>query len=370
MNAGTGNSTLPLGHPRGNVRTESDNYCSQLLRQGRGFPLYVPGPQINLPAEYRKRGVVIGDVGRVTPQGVFDFFFNIYLPADHPINANDVPEDFSPLPLYTSRDILHLDYDPGNYVSTPSVYETVHEPLFRPFPGSDFSFNCIGPRGAVLALPHGAHLEKLEHVESLRQYATKHAESWYKYANGPARGRGLVNGSLYLVTGCEKALSWGMASFQDISFQNEFQLLFKPTPEVAGGTGYAYRWHRGAPVRHQFADPPPAAGNPLNQTTFIHAFTISLGEGIWGKLFGEVKIEQLEDVSLDRSGHGFVPYGSRSSLLSWSLSFFGSGAAREHRAIPHDVILSDASPIPKVCALKYDSELWMRPLSRSSIRLK
>jgi hypothetical protein len=105
------------------VYTESVSYCSQLLSQGRGFPLYVPGPQINLPAEYRTKGVCIGDVGRITPEGIFDFFFNVYLPTDDPVNANDVPEDFSPLPRYAERDVFHLDYDPGNYVSTPSVHE-------------------------------------------------------------------------------------------------------------------------------------------------------------------------------------------------------------------------------------------------------
>ncbi|KAJ7603735.1 hypothetical protein FB45DRAFT_709836, partial [Roridomyces roridus] len=75
----------------------SQCYCNQLLFQGRGFPLYVPAPQGNLPPDYKHHGVSIGDVGTVTPQGVFRFFFNIYLPAEHPINHNDVPDNFSPL---------------------------------------------------------------------------------------------------------------------------------------------------------------------------------------------------------------------------------------------------------------------------------
>ncbi|KAJ7800606.1 hypothetical protein B0H13DRAFT_1482750, partial [Mycena leptocephala] len=75
---------------------ESGNYPIQLLYQGRGFPLYVPGPRVNLPVQYRREGVAIGDVGRIAPEGNFDFFFNIYLPAEHPINAN-VPEGFVPL---------------------------------------------------------------------------------------------------------------------------------------------------------------------------------------------------------------------------------------------------------------------------------
>ena len=63
----------------------------------------------------------IGDVGRITPEGIFDFFFNIYLPSEHPINANFVPDDFHPLTRYVSRDIVHVEFDPGNYVSTSSV---------------------------------------------------------------------------------------------------------------------------------------------------------------------------------------------------------------------------------------------------------
>ena len=101
--------------------SESEIYCNQLLRRKRGFPLYVPGPHRNLPAEYRKGGVQIGDVGRITPEGIFDFFFNIYLPSEHPINANFVPDDFHPLTRYVSRDIVHVEFDPGNYVSTSSV---------------------------------------------------------------------------------------------------------------------------------------------------------------------------------------------------------------------------------------------------------
>ncbi|KAF7374418.1 hypothetical protein MSAN_00325900 [Mycena sanguinolenta] len=103
--------------------SESENYCRQLLGQKRGFPLFVPKPQVNLPAEYRRRGVAIGDVGRITPEGSFDFFFNIYLPAGHPINAN-IPEGFNPLPPYDPIDVSHYDFPPGNYVSSRTVTRT------------------------------------------------------------------------------------------------------------------------------------------------------------------------------------------------------------------------------------------------------
>jgi hypothetical protein len=173
----------------------------------------------------------------------------------------------------------------------------------------------------------------------MRRYAAKHAKSWYKYVN-EARGRGLVNGSLYLVTGWEKAKSWGMASFHDVSLQNEFQLWFRPTADA--DDGYRYRWQ--APYcHHKHADPPPVDGTPLNQTTFIHAFTISLSEGMWGMLFGDVEICELVDYSTspDESGRSFVPYGSQGSSSMWS--FFGGGSVSGGGRI------SDASPTPQVC---------------------
>ncbi|KAJ7476208.1 hypothetical protein FB451DRAFT_269342 [Mycena latifolia] len=344
LRPGHAGTLLPSAIPE--ALSESEIYCSQLLRQKRGFPLYVPGPQRNLPAEYRRNGVAIGDVGRVTPEGIFDFFFNIYLPPEHPINAN-IPEDFSPMPAYASIDVFHLDFHPGNYVSTSSVQKLDIDPPLDEFPGGDFVFGCGGPQGAVLALPHGAHLEKLENIEAIRAYAAYHAESWYKYING-ARGRGLANGSLYLVTGCEKAHSWGMASYHNVS--DEFQLAFKRTD-----TTLQYRWTgvhaRKNPARKKSFNPAAEDEAPCNQTTFIHGLSISLGTGIWGRLFGDVKIRQIVDSELGNVNGSSGPYTQGSSLFSWSLDFFGGGATtggKRHAEQDADVVLSDISPIAKI----------------------
>jgi hypothetical protein len=160
-----------------------------------------------------------------------------------------------------------------------------------------------------------------------------------------------VNGSLYLITGCEKAESWGIATFHDVPGPNEFQLSFAPTTDV--NHGHRYRWH--APYcRHKHADSPAVDGTPLNQTTFIHAFAISLGETLWGTLFGDVEICQLADSSTfpEKSGRGFVPYASQGSSFVWSFfrgSATGGGKQRsgETPALGN-AIVSDASPIPQV----------------------
>ncbi|KAF7336939.1 WD40 containing domain protein [Mycena venus] len=313
--------------PQAVVYSESGNYSCQLLRQGRGFPLYVP------------RDVAIGDLGRLTPEGIFEVFFNIY-------NAN-LPEDLVPLSPYDPKDVVRHDFSAGNYVASASVREFGGG--FAEFPGGDFLFSRTGPDGAVLALPHGARQVKLENRESMQQYAVKHAESWYKYVNG-TRGRGLVNGSLFLVTGYEKARSWGMASFQDVSLQNEFQLSFRPTTDA--DNGYRYRWH--APYCHRkHADSPSVDGSLLNQTTFIHAFAISVCEGFLGRVLGTEVCQRVDSSTFpDKSGRSFVPYGSQGYSFIWS--FFASSASGRGKQNTMQAptvgngMVSEAFPLPEI----------------------
>jgi hypothetical protein len=107
--------------------------------------------------------------------------------------------------------------------------------VFSQFPSQEFRFNCVGPKGAIWVLLHGAHMQRLRNLDSVQRYAIEHAHSRYKYING-VRGCELWNGSLYLITGCKKLQSWGIALFKDISPQQEFNLSFKPT------SGDRYPW--------------------------------------------------------------------------------------------------------------------------------
>jgi hypothetical protein len=336
--------------------SESEIYCTQLLHQKRGFPLHVPGVQQTLPEEYRKRGVAIGDVGRITPEGSFDFFFNIYLPADHPIHNRNVPEDFFPLPLYDTLDLYDQSYLAGHHVSTPSVQRLDPDqeyvssissgivfyalPICSILPGGDFVFRCHTPQGAVLALPQGSHLQKLRNLDSVRTYAATHAESWFRYVNGP-RGRGL-DGSLYLVTGSEKTSAWGMASFHSVL--ETFQLTFMLASGASG-----YRW-RGNPAQRKYHDPSPMHEPYWNQTTFIHGLSISLGTGVWARMFETVQIREIANTE-SRLGGGSSnssSFSHGSSLLSRILGFFGGGGDDEQSR--RHIVLSD---FPAISQARY-----------------
>ena len=75
------------------------------------------------PIEYRRNGVSIGDVGILYRTGGFTFLFNIFLPADHPINEGRVPNGF--LPLNNSIDNRSIQrcvtFGPGSCIGSSSL---------------------------------------------------------------------------------------------------------------------------------------------------------------------------------------------------------------------------------------------------------
>ncbi|KAF7327862.1 Pleiotropic drug resistance ABC transporter protein [Mycena kentingensis (nom. inval.)] len=341
-------ATLTQGsEPPEPLYAESEIYTKGLLGFKRGYPLLIPHPRNNLPVEYRRNGVAIGDVGRISPQGDFDFFFNVYLPADHPINVGCVPGDFTPLSVFLERDIFETVFKRGSVASTsvrsrcPDLDATDIE----------FQFACYGPNGAFLALPCGSTLRTLENVEALRKYAAENAESWYRYAN-ETRGRRLVNGGLYLITGWEKAATGGMATFQSVPAGSSFDIALVPLP--VGDSAIRYSFSRGDPARAQtFAPSPPAEDGKPNTTVFLHGLSISLGQRIIQRLLGKrVTFSQIDENSNSNRPEEYIPFsGSQSSIFSFARSFFsGSGSSGGNRATGRtsDTVLSDIAQSPEV----------------------
>ena len=227
--------------------------------------MWLPGPSSTLPCTYRRRGITVGDVGIFTASGGFDFFFNITLPANHPINQQGLPEGFSPLfPTLQSSDIhRHMEFNRNSYLLSASV-EKFHE--------NDSSYDCllsnkcpkltIGYRritfessaseGAILVMPQGAYAEDLANVSRFRQYLSANAESWYRYVND-VRGREARNGDVRLVVGCDKTSSWGMATFKD-STARDFHLKFKPTDR--GGSTRTCGWEYSGMIEARVAPDP------------------------------------------------------------------------------------------------------------------
>ena len=157
---------------------------------------------------------------------------------------------------------------------------------------------CSGSDGAVLTMPQGAYHEDLKNTSPARDYVLTHAESWCEYANGP-RGREIGNGELHMVTGCDKATVWGIATYSHpqskrpegsitlLNFEAVRNECHGPQPLFA-----TYAWdYKGAveakvgPEENELMDLEVQGSAPLrNQCTFIRSLTPTLGHVDWERL--------------------------------------------------------------------------------------
>ncbi|KAK7027973.1 hypothetical protein VNI00_015059 [Paramarasmius palmivorus] len=239
-----------------------------------------------LPDEYIREGIRIGDVGIIHHDTPFDFLFNITCSADHPINYRGVPNGFIPVPQ-DMLDITHVhqyrDGDshitgPGHTVSrTQTASVSLAERTDRAY-----DFTSSSHQGAILMLPEGSCLSKVENKSLLRDYAKSHAKQWFSYATG-TRGREFsddTNSSLYLVTGHEKCTSWGIASFfSPTSSERGVSLPFNVFRDGYGERNI-YGWGqddgRCSSRCYPNTSTPATTGKlPRNQTVFMHGFKVS-----------------------------------------------------------------------------------------------
>ena len=65
--------------------------------------------------------MLLGDVGIIDPRGMFDLLFNICLPANHPLNRNKVPENFSQLSIDAEDIQEYSEFEGESYLSSASI---------------------------------------------------------------------------------------------------------------------------------------------------------------------------------------------------------------------------------------------------------
>ena len=125
-----------------------------------------------------------------------------------------------------------------------------------------YDFTATSKAGALLILPEGATLFKLEDkqkLEEFRQHAVQHALQWCRYAR---------RDSLYLITAAYKTKTWTLGSFYDGSLGGKI-LVHRQSHD---GTAM-YRW------QYQFnVDDQQGPGNncDVNQTVLMKGFKITV----------------------------------------------------------------------------------------------
>ena len=101
----------------------NDIYERHLILKGRGFPLWIPAPNLRLHRNYRRTGVRIGDVGIITRHGAFSFLFNICLPHNDPVNPRLLPEHFARIspPIEATDIVKYKSFSNGSYLASAPV---------------------------------------------------------------------------------------------------------------------------------------------------------------------------------------------------------------------------------------------------------
>ncbi|KIK57597.1 hypothetical protein GYMLUDRAFT_75530 [Collybiopsis luxurians FD-317 M1] len=321
--------------------TPPKTYAQLLLPRGNGYPMWRPEPSETLP-EHAKLGVDVGDVGLITEDGGFDFLFNIFLPADHPINTpRGVPEGFIPLPkqpyqiLHNSAHHSSREPISSNGARTLRINfdSTFQSPGSAITGGAGIELKFSRSSGAVLMLPKGAGRTDYQARLTLKEYATQNAESWYQFATGPPLGREVRNGDLYLVRGVDKTTDWQLGAFSRDTEEQNFSIQFI----TAGVADSKLRMARSVEEEGVFTaremDQSQISERP-NQTVFIRGLKIRLRGFTRARLgIGKVKagVQDIHDLSpsevLERG------QGSVTSLYSMVTSL--TRAQAEH---PSDII--------------------------------
>ncbi len=109
----------------GNVTDEI--YVRSLLGTGNGMPLSDPRGDSSSPQSHLKNGAFLGDVGYISHNGHFQFAFNIFSAADHPLHEYGVPPTFSPALPGISKDdstVIRSYHPPGTVIVSPGITVT------------------------------------------------------------------------------------------------------------------------------------------------------------------------------------------------------------------------------------------------------
>ncbi|KAF9488649.1 hypothetical protein BDN71DRAFT_1512853 [Pleurotus eryngii] len=227
---------------------DSQIYAKPLLVKRHGYPLWVPEPYGH-SAIYRTKGVRIGDVGCITPEGAFQTLFNIRAPPDHPVNRRGVPEGFEQIHFDVDDIDCVPNFHPLNSTITSSfagkrsldVARSSPEALRTEDASGSQRYTWASTEGAILHLPKGAsHIDTAKGKLKFREQAMCHAKNWYKFAFTCSDAS---NDSLYLITGCDKTRSWMIGAFSSDSDKPQTSIQLSPLAGIPEGQpSYSYLW--------------------------------------------------------------------------------------------------------------------------------
>ncbi|KAL0063001.1 hypothetical protein AAF712_010132 [Marasmius tenuissimus] len=132
----------------------------------------------------------------------------------------------------------------------------------------------------------GADRTDASNKSAFSEYAFRHGESWYRFAN-ETLGREASNGELYLITGFDKSNSWENAVIYNRSNANSYTLAFTTAglgPE--GRLKLSKTTSNGSSLSHRCSSDETFH----NQSLFIRGFRISVRQGVRARFGSRTKV--------------------------------------------------------------------------------
>lgn len=190
--------------------------------------------------------------------------------------------------------------------------------------------------GALLFLP-------LQHVNLVDQrpdltanYARKYVEKWYQHVNGNEM-RGVANGALYFITGCQKTREWHTAAAWSVETERSVSLAFDPTMKIGLGTTGSLKY---SSASVDGLDGPLEVDEGGTQCTVVEGWKLYLCDA-WRPL---AKVTVPVDMAQDSKPYTWVP--CRSSRTTAPAAGFGTGVLASSKQLPTSKPASDADYSP------------------------
>jgi hypothetical protein len=169
-------------------------------------------------------------------------------------------------------------------------------------------------------LPEGAHRQDLLKEQLFLRAALENAQKWYDYARG--QGRRLSNGSIYLITGCDKAKSWGLAAYADLCGQTDVSIKLMAMQISGLRTMYRYQWEKQGSIEGRVVrNEPPRL---RNQCVFARGYRISLRESLFARWPKEIRVSAIGDTTSKPIAKGSSSASSNNTKRSRFLDLLSS----------------------------------------------
>ena len=146
-------------------------------------------------------------------------------------------------------------------------------------------------------MPEGAMSLDLENDAVFSDYLEANVRKWYEFVSRVRGRRGIRNGQIRLVIGCDKATAWGIATVSGMSQQTITKLRFK-TLDTTNSSTAIYTWEcsgmveeRVGPDKREIDALRNTDGGHAevdttlcNQSLFVRTMTATLSNDEWSKV--------------------------------------------------------------------------------------